>query len=104
MDIKKYFVLSAACVYAITLAMFLMSKRDKPLKLDGPDVGKDFTRFCCKDESRCDQSYIEKNFDPKLFFDSISDKTKIQPYFNKPSCPLVETNCEEKLRLYSVYF
>jgi hypothetical protein len=82
---KKYLVILAAVVY-IVLAYFLWWFEKPQIESSSFDyctVGEACLRFCCKNETLCEENFIKKNFN------TIHDAPmNVSASFGKPECTL----------------
>jgi hypothetical protein len=83
MVLKSYFVILAGVIYIVS-AYFLWWREKTQIKsssFDKCSVGEACLQFCCKNETLCDENFIEKNFKT-----SQDAPIKVQAVFTKPEC------------------
>jgi hypothetical protein len=91
---KKHFVLASVIIYVVLIGIFVYSKdRNGEKEAENArceDYNNVCLNFCCKDE-KCDQSYIDKNFNFSSFkaskTHSVVDR-KVVAEFRKPKCTM----------------
>lgn len=92
MSFRKYALIIVFVAYGVLIALTVFL-RDKPEAEDKIDFDSDVSiRFCCKNETTCNEKFISENFKNENFRDGKSLKLSTNSHIkydkNPPNCEL----------------
>jgi hypothetical protein len=101
---KKHLVVVTVATYAVLFTLFFMvqkNNRSSSMNSDSSCIlEKPCVTFCCKNETLCNQKYINDNFNASLLpedkFTGWNATQGIKAYFGKPNCTLDSVDIKAK--------